>query len=62
MKTIELTYDQIDTILIGELQECYSRLSDTKEIYPNLLESIDVVLRHYMPLEEYLEWEDKKND
>lgn len=62
MKTIDLTYDQIDAILIGELQECYSMLSENKELYSSLLDSIDAVLRHYMPYEEYLEWRDKQNN
>jgi HEAT repeat protein len=62
-RTIELTWDQIDSIVVSELKESYLRtkaavdneIDDDRE----LLQSLDRVLSHFMAPSEYDEWKTK---
>ena len=54
-KTIELTGDQIDSIIVEDLQEVYKdNLQDPA--FPNILDALEVVLSYYMKPSEYTEW------
>ena len=54
-KMIELTGDQIDDIIVEDLQEVYKdNLQDPA--FPNILDSLEVVLSYYMKPSEYDEW------
>ena len=63
-KTIELTWEQIDAIVVAELQEAY-RLNVTPtrdeaglDIDPDgeLAKALEVVLQYFMSHQDYQEW------
>ncbi|HET8687457.1 MAG TPA: hypothetical protein VFM18_12455 [Methanosarcina sp.] len=65
MKALHLTYDQIDTIVIEELQEAYQmNLVANKDegggeipVDMRLLCALELVLRYYMTGSQTKEWE-----
>ena len=62
--TFQMTWDQVDSIIIKELQEAYEMnlhpgtYEGGGEVEPDfhLLKSFEVVLYYYMPLNEYRQW------
>lgn len=66
MKTIELTYDQIDAIVVGELKEAYRLLvaddydegGCLMEKDWGLIHAIEQILAFYLPAKEYFEWKE----
>jgi hypothetical protein len=63
-KSFEMTWDQIDAIVVGELKDSYERsLTLEKDesgqyIDPDweLLDALEKVLAHFMPMSEYEVW------
>ena len=63
-RSVELTWDQIDSIVVEELQAAYrhNMTSDTDEggqeleVDENLLTALSTVLEYFMPAHEYNEW------
>lgn len=54
-KMIELTGDQIDSIIVEDLQEVYKdNLEDPA--FPEILDALEVVLAYYMKPSEYSVW------
>lgn len=66
MKTIELTYDQIDAIVVGELKEAYRLLvaddydegGCLMEKDWGLIHAIEQILAFSLPAKEYFEWKE----
>lgn len=55
--TFDMTWDQVDAVIIKELQSTYnSSHGDDCEYYTNLRQSLDTVLKHFMPAEDYENW------
>jgi hypothetical protein len=58
--TFDMTWDQVDSIIIKELCSAYdSSLNDNDEYYKNLRQSLDTVLKHFMPASKYQTWKSK---
>lgn len=63
-RSVELTWDQIDSIVVEELQAAYrhNMTPDTDEggqeleVDENLLTALSTVLEYFMPAHEYNEW------
>lgn len=57
-KHVELTWDQIDSIVIGELKGCYETQMehDPESRDYELIHALDVVLKYYMHFSDYNEW------
>lgn len=64
MPAIELTYDQIDAIVVASLQESYVLESkpnrdeggNLMDVDTGLQDSIKMLLQYYMPMREYTAW------
>jgi Tfp pilus assembly PilM family ATPase len=55
MRTIELNYEQVDSIVKEELLEAYKE--NLKETYSDeILDALEIVLQYYMSPSEYFEW------
>ena len=58
-KTVELTWDQIDHIVVAELQEAYNMNKNYDEIdvgIPGLPEALLTVLEYFMAPSEFEQW------
>jgi hypothetical protein len=57
-KQVELTWDQIDSIVIGELKGCYETQMehDPKSRDYELIHALSVMLKYYMHYSDYDEW------
>ena len=59
-KSIELTWDQIDSIVVSELKEAYERNTDENNDFDiELLNSFDKVLKYFMSASDYDDWKAK---
>jgi hypothetical protein len=59
-RTVELAWDQIDSIVLTELKAAYAMTkgdgTTNLDIDHELLQSLDNVLKYYMPSSDYEEW------
>jgi hypothetical protein len=60
-KQVELTWDQIDSIVIGELKGCYETQMEhgPGDRDYELIHALSTVLKYYMHYSEYDEWVNK---
>ena len=60
MSSVELTWLQIEQVVVTELKEAHNRettiYDDDWNINTELVSAIEMVLRYYMPADKYLEW------
>lgn len=55
-KTIDLSWDQLEQIVVGELQEAYRNNLNSNFYDEKLDDAIKVLLNYYMAPSEYQEW------